>query len=79
MKMFSLNNCERRLGIKDPPIGSNYLYSRFNSFDIMSVRTALYVSPPALDDTTVSSAQTVNCHIREPQTSFNYIISPHIL
>lgn len=79
MKMFSLNNCERRLGIKDPPIGSNDLYSRLNSFDIMSVCTALYVSPPALDDTTLSSAQTVNCHIREPQTSFNYINSSYFL
>ena len=81
MKMFSLNNSVRHLNIKDPPIGIYYLYSCFTSFNIYS-RSALFVSPDvpaALDDTTSTSAQTVNCHIRDPQSSCNYIISPHIL
>ena len=78
--MSSLNNNrKRRLNIKEPPIGINNIYSRFTSFDIMTACNALFVCPAALDDTTTSSANSVNFHIREPQTLFNYISSSYDL
>ena len=77
--MSSLNNREQRLNIKEPPIGINNLYPLYNSFDNMTVCTALFVCPAALDDTTTSSANSVNFHIREPQKPFNYITSSFVL
>lgn len=77
--MFSLNNCTRHLNIKEPPIGTHNLDSLYNSFDNMSACNAVFITPPALDDTTSTSAQNLNIHIRDPQNTFNYIISSDFL
>lgn len=77
--MHCLDKRVCRLNTKEPPNGTHNLDSLYNSFDIyMSSCTALFVSP-ALDDTTSSSAQNLNIHIRDPQTSIYDITSSLVL
>jgi hypothetical protein len=69
--MFSLNTSARSLNIKDPPMETNFIIlSSLYNFNYKS----MLFCPAARDDS--SSAQSLNVHIRDPQSG-KYLILSH--
>jgi hypothetical protein len=72
--MFSLNT-SARMNIKDPPMEPNFI----NPSSLSNIYyKSMLVCPAARDDTTSTSAQHLNVHIRDPQSG-NYLNLSHFL